>query len=846
SSMGAPAGYGFQMTCLTTPGNVPVAGYSNLGSNVNQVLLTNGVYNGRTYLEQPTMSVSNQFNFRWTAPASGTGTVRFYAAGNAVNGNNSSAGDKAGSTTLTVNELLPLAQSSVATNPTCADLANGSISLTITGGMMPYQFLWNDGSSSEDRSNLAAGNYSVTITDALGSSINQSFTLTAPPALTATVSVENPLFPDEQAIVDLDVNGGTPGYSISISGIGVVNQFPINLSDGVYSYTVTDANGCITQGTFEAVVPEPLWVDAIIEQVSCNGLSDGSASISISGATPPYSVEWSNGDNDLFSDNLAAGIYDVLVTDAVGYTVLFCVIIEEPETLEAVVSAPEILCFGDEVLASISATGGTAPYQGTGSLFLGAGEFEFLLTDANGCSAAAQINLTEPSPIEITATADAIPCSGGSGDVTLSATGGVQPYWGVGEYIVLTPGLYIYEVSDFNGCAASISVNVPALDGPQLTGTTSAATCSGSCDGSIVVELENGTPPFTAIWQDGFEGLVRENLCAGTYTLEFTDGGGCVIQASYSIVEPAAIETAIDAESIACYGDSVLVEAIATGGAGSYSFVWNGETNSNTYFTGAGTLNLQVTDGTGCSAEFNFELEQPDSLMSTSVVQNLNCFGDANGTIAITAEGGTEPYQINWNGGQSEFELTDLLAGTYSYEITDANGCSASGSNVILQPDELIITLIEVINIDDTGPGSINISVSGGTGTYTYEWSDGSSGEDLLEVWLSGFYTVTVTDENGCEETLESTEIQDWTTIGNSTKLPVIQISPNPAAEQFEITCTEPLTKVHIMTAEGSILTELKGNITEGVDCSTWPAGMYVVVAETADGAIMRRRIIVN
>ncbi|MBL7941223.1 MAG: hypothetical protein JNM00_00550, partial [Flavobacteriales bacterium] len=89
NTMGLPQGRGFQMTCLKFPSNTPLAGYSALASNVQQITLTTGTWAGRTYVEQPTMSVSNQFNFSWTAPPAGTGTVKFYAAGNAVNGNNS-------------------------------------------------------------------------------------------------------------------------------------------------------------------------------------------------------------------------------------------------------------------------------------------------------------------------------------------------------------------------------------------------------------------------------------------------------------------------------------------------------------------------------------------------------------------------------------------------------------------------------------------------------------------------------------------------------------------------------------------------------------------------------------
>jgi len=183
---GTPVGYGFQMTALTTPGNLPQSGYSNLASNVKQKLITTGTYTGRTYVEHNGVTNNNQFNFRWTAPATGVGAIRFYASGVCVNGNGGTGGDNAGVTALTLTQAIPLAASLTSTNPSCFGFNNGSVDLTVSGGTAPYTFVWNTGSSDEDLTNLAIGTYSVTVTDAANATTTASVTLTQPSLLEPT------------------------------------------------------------------------------------------------------------------------------------------------------------------------------------------------------------------------------------------------------------------------------------------------------------------------------------------------------------------------------------------------------------------------------------------------------------------------------------------------------------------------------------------------------------------------------------------------------------------------------------------------------------------------------------
>ncbi len=465
NSAGSPNGYGFQLTSLTQANNTPMAGYSNLAANVKQKLVTAGTWAGRTYLEHSGVTNSNIFNFRWTAPQGGTGAINFYAAGNAVNLNSSSQGDNSGNSALTLPELQPLGITGNVTSVSCNGGSNGTINVTVSGGNMPYTYDWGAGVTTEDRTGLAAGTYTVIVTDNSGSSIASNYTVAEPTVLVAS-AVNTPIV----------CNGGTS--TVSVSGMG--GTFPytgtggFSATAGSHTYTITDANGCV------------------------------SAPITINIAEPA-----------------------VLLANAV-------------------VATP-ISCNGGTAVVTISANGGTAPYSNIGNVTVLGGSQSFNVIDANGCMATTTLFVSEPPALNASVVlATPIDCYGGTGTVTVAATGGTAPYTNTGLQTV-SAGTGSYMVTDVNGCSTStppITVNEPSA----IVGTVVNITHNtGGNNGAINVSVVGGTPPYSYSWSNGATTQDINQLAAGLYTLTITDAKGCVqIMTDLAVLFQVGIETALD------------------------------------------------------------------------------------------------------------------------------------------------------------------------------------------------------------------------------------------------------------------------------------------------------------
>lgn len=597
-SAGNPAGYGFQLTCLSTPGNQPAGTYSNLATNVKQKNITSGTFNGRRYVEQSGVTNNNQFNFRWTAPTSGTGSVRFYAAGNAVNGG-SSSGDNAGSTTLTLNELTPLSVSGNQTDVSCFNGNNGSVNITVSGGSTPYTFLWNDGATTEDRTNLIAGSYTVTVTD------NASATATA------TFSIAQPL--------------------------------------------------------------EQLTVSGTVLNVNCNGGNNGSIITSVNGGTPNYTYNWGGGITTANRSNLTAGGYSVTVTDSKSCTASASFQVSQPTALGSTFSFLPILCFGGNTTIQVSPTGGTAPYNVTPNNFtVSAGNYLYTVTDNNNCSTTLSVNVPQPSVLNATANDITIPCSGGSGTITVSANGGTAPYSGTGNFTVTTPGSYSYVVTDQNGCTATATANAQSNTGLTSVANIQQVSCNNACDGSITVNVTGGSPPFSIHWSNGN----GSNLCAGSYQVTVSDNSGCQLINSYTINEPVVLTSSISTLPILCFGYGTELTANVSGGTSPYTFAWSNFENGQQTTATAGNITVTVTDANLCSTTSTLNLTQPDSI-SISIIGTTIPSGTTLGAIDISVTGGVAPYIYLWSNGSTNEDIADLNPGVYDITITDANQCSA-------------------------------------------------------------------------------------------------------------------------------------------------------------------------
>ncbi len=697
----------------------------------------------------------------------------------------------------------------------CYGATNGSITLNTSGGTTPYTYSWQPGGiTTQNLSNVGAGSYTYVVTDANGCSSSSTVVLTAPPALASPVALSNyngrniSCNGTTDGSIDLTVSGGTAPYAYSWSN-GATTQDLNNIGVGSYSYTITDANGCTNSGAITMTGPGPLTSPSSVSNyngsgVSCYGRTDGYIHLTVSGGTTPYIYNWSNGSNSQNLDNIGAGTYSYTITDVNGCSTSNTITLGTANTLATPVTHSDfngsgISCNGTtNGWINMTVTGGTGPYSyhwapngaTTQNLNnIGAGDYTYTVTDANGCSTSDMITITAPPALSApSALSDFhganLSCeSAADGYINLSVSGGTAPYsyeWTPGNITTqnltnVGAGTYSYKVTDANGCIVTNTVTLLAPDPLTTTYVVSDfngynVSCNNSTNGYINLTVNGGTPPYSYLWTPG--GDITQNLQgigAGTYSYSVTDANGCVSSASVTLTSAITLttpETVSDyhGSNVSCVGSTNgYINLSVIGGTAPYSYSWlpGGETSKDLTNIGAGQYSYVVTDANGCTSSNSLTLIGPDPLNPVQAVSDFNglgvsCNGYTNGFINLTVTGGKTPYLFNWNTGSTSQNLSQIGAGTYTYTVTDANGCSSSNTVVISQPDPVAAPSTASnyngfgIKCYGTTTGEIHLHVSGGTTPYSYVWAPGgNTTPDLVNVG-AGTYSYIVTDANGC------------------------------------------------------------------------------------------------
>jgi hypothetical protein len=598
-------------------------------------------------------------------------------------------------------------------NPTCAGLNNGFISVNASGTSAPFSYNWNNGSATSSINNIGPGTYTVLITDAVGCSEEISFTLTSPAALSASITTNaSDCYGEASGAASATVSGGTAPYSYIWNTSPIQNTAQItNVPAGNYTVNIADANGCLYTSFATISQPaQPLVVTATTTSASCSQ-SDGSANAVVTGNTASIQYLWSNGQTGATATNLLAGTYTVTVSSG-GCSAQATVNVNNTNApvINHVSSSPE--CFGENT-GSINTiiTGGALPYQylwsnggsGTSQTGLSAGNYTFIVIDNVGCQASIAVTLTQPNPINIALASTPTSCTGTpQGALVAAVSGGTQPYlylWSNGSGGTslnnLSAGQYSLSITDANGCASEASAQVINPDGVIAYAVSSNVNCFGGNDGAIEIIVTDGTPPYTYEWNNGATATSSINgLTAGEYNCVVTDANGCTFSTNTIIEEPQANlpdilgMTNVDPFSIQTYSISSISGAtlnwVVSGG--------NILSGQGTNFiqvqwsdSPVASISLLITYANGCQSVVNLQVQigmnvsMINSAISWKVFPNP-VIGDINVELSGTNESvtchlrdisGRVIYIGKIKEGINNIDLSMLSGGIYTIEVVN-------------------------------------------------------------------------------------------------------------------------------------------------------------------------------
>ena len=510
---------------------------------------------------------------------------------------------------------------------------------------------------------------------------------------------------------------------------------------GTYTIYITDANGVEKNSKVTITEPTVLSASASTMDVSCNGGSDGTVDLTVTGGTAPYTYAWSNTATTEDMIGLTAGTYSVTVTDANGCTATELVTVSEPTAIGIATSTTDVSSNGgNDGKVTTTVTGGTAPYTyawnntaNTKDLTgVTAGTYAVTVTDANGCTATKSVEVKEPAALEIKTNIDRnVSCNGGSdGKATANVNGGTAPYaylWSNGASTAIISGVpagtYTIYITDANGVEKNSTVTITEPTVLSASASTMDVSCNGGSDGTVDLTVTGGTAPYTYAWSNTATTEDMIGLTAGTYSVTVTDANGCTATELVTVSEPTAIGIATSTTDVSSNGgNDGKVTTTVTGGTAPYTYAWNNTANTKD-LTGvtAGTYAVTVTDANGCTATKSVEVKEPAALeIKTNIDRNVSCNGGSDGKATANVNGGTAPYAYLWSNGASTAIISGVPAGTYTIYITDANGVEKNSKVTITEPTVLTASASATdVSCNGGNDGTVDLTVTGGIAPYS-------------------------------------------------------------------------------------------------------------------------------
>lgn len=574
----------------------------------------------------------------------------------------------------------------------------------------------------------------------------------------------------------LNVTGGTPPYTYLWSD-GETTNPAVNLGAGTNSVTVMDNAGASTNANVIINQPQQLVVTETITNTNCPESEDGSIHIQISGGTPPYIYDWSNGASTKDITGIAPGIYFLTVIDSKDCSV------SENYTVSSQNQSPIVsitqngtLCPGSSV--SLIVDNEFVSYEwstGETSQMINVyepGIYSVLVTDLNGCTATENINVNEyPLPLAKINVLENHFCQGTGNAKLTSQASGLSYLWSTGattKTITITQqGNYRLTVTNSAGCEAIDTLNF------QIPDTLSndfqflnSILCHGDSTSSIIPITSGGVSPYNYTWLDlsnnqsnaYIMGDTISNQHAGTYVLTVFDNAGCKISDTLTITEPSILVSNIATQNESSSGASNGSASVnPTGGMPPYLVSWsNGTTGYQINNLSPGSYSVTITDNHTCILIESFFISPGDcNMTATFSIDEPSCYGGNNGSITINAINTNPPVNYSWSTGISSQSPTlgDLSAGIYSVTISDSKSCGAIISDIIVgQPNEIFLNLtITNETKKDANDGTASINVAGGVAPYHILWSTGDT-LTLIDSLTPGNYYVEVIDSNFCSK----------------------------------------------------------------------------------------------
>lgn len=678
--------------------------------------------------------------------------------------------------TITVGDIREYPSIPALIDTTTCGLSNGGIDLMVLGNAVgPFTYLWSNGATTQDLTNIKADTFFVTVTSAVGCSNQNSFIV---PNFNDTIRIQSNVIDNfsclaPTGVIDLNITPLDTAY-VFVWSSGQTTDSLYNLTAGDYLVTVTLGLTCTALDTF-TVINNALPPNLASSSTAANcSLNNGAADLSVSSGTGPFTYLWSNADTTEDLVNLAPGTYTVTVTGSNSCTAETVVNVLNNGIALNVNGTPSnntsCLAANGSIDVGVTPTGAYAYAWSNAETTedlnnLAPGTYTVTVSLGTCLSSNTFTIIEDAFPPNLSTLGTASDCGLPIGAADLSVAGGTGPFtylWSNTEITEdlsgLTPGTYTVTVTGSNACTSSSSavvadnnivLNINAIP----AGNTSCTVPNGALDINVTPA---GT--YTYNWSNaaGTEDLI--DLDAGTYTVTVSFGT-CQSSSTFQVADNTltpALTPSITASI--CGVNNGAIDLSVGGPSGPYTYLWsNMETTEDLVTLLPGTYTVTVTAANGCTTVEAINVANNASTFSLAAAPApLTDCATNNGAIDlnVTPAGA---FTYLWSNMETTEDLSGLAPGTYTVSVTQSGSCTATASYFVMDQRTNPTTAQSIVpELCGQSDGSIDLSVNGGTGPFIFQWDSGQASEDLFNI-TAGTYLVTVTDVNNCTATSSAT-----------------------------------------------------------------------------------------